>query len=847
VSSWDREWYLLEKQIRDGQFNNLGNFNNEFFKRLLQVLSDPQASDEDKLLAYADALHLGPEGNSGLPISSNDNLDQSALCAQLNIRKNARRNLEREDRESRSDQFLNGDLLRPVFELTPRREIKKYPLDPALKKIFNDDSYQNYNGKGQRDAVRLALSSDSNATLVINLPTGSGKTLVSHALCMHAKPDQLTLVIVPTTSLAIDQSQRFKEVLTNSKERAHNGSYCWHAGLPQEDRESIRQRIREGTQRALVCSPEAVIRSGLISDMFQAAKKGRIANLIVDEAHIIDQWGDDFRPNFQLLAPLVRSLRESSQFSIRCVLMSATLSANSFQTLANAFKESSKSFVHVNGCFLRPEIQYAVRRVMQSEHRKNIKQAILELPKPLIVYSVTKADANHAFNDLKRAGLTRLGLWTGESIELARRNNFNRQTIQSEFIRQWKNDELDIIVATSAFGLGIDKANVRSVVHIAVPETLDRFYQEVGRAGRDGKACQSLVLFHQDQDKVAKNMNSDPVNIGNDKGFGRWKAMWDPGETTKDGRRRVSVKKLRRDLSYQTDLNEKWNWKILLLMYRSRLVDLYLEPPVQPEKKEGQSSEGYNEELDHYYEEYRAQIIVDPVVDNHLEELEWGKAVTPVRDTEKQSRYDALDQLLSWLAAASEVPICTTLASYYTIDGHSPQRTCGGCPTCEPPNLPSQVGDSSHQVGFLIQTAWANPFNRLPNLQYVYFQALPKSNPEQKFVRAHKAWIKKLITKGVVRSICAPKNLMEELQREITGSPAPFWSWDPLDSNQVEESVFSQLVLCSPSADNLPDLGFREGLIMVLAPENLSDVNGDAWWERTTSARSIHDMKLISN
>jgi ATP-dependent DNA helicase RecQ len=846
VSSWDREWYLLENQIREEQFNNLDNFNNEFFRRLLQVLSDPQASDEDKLLAYADALHLGPEGNSGLPISSNNNLNQSALCAQLNIRKNARGNLEREDGESRSDQFLNGALLRPVFELTPRREIKKYPLDPALKKIFNDDNYQNYNGKGQRDAVRLALSSDSDETLVINLPTGSGKTLVSHALCMHAKPDQLTLVIVPTTSLAIDQSQRFKEVLTKSKERTHNGSYCWHAGLPQEDRESVRQRIREGTQRALVCSPEAVLGPGLISVVFQAAKKGQIANLIVDEAHIIDQWGASFRPDFQMLAPLVRSLREYSQFSIRCVLMSATLSANSFQTLANAFKESSKSLVHVNGCFLRPEIQYTVRQVAQSQHRKNIKQAILELPKPLIVYSVTKADAKDAFNDLKRVGLTRLGLWTGELIQLARRNNFNRQTIQSEFIRQWKDDELDIIVATSAFGLGIDKANVRSVVHIAVPEILDRFYQEVGRAGRDGKACQSLVLFHQDQVPVAQDINSEnQVRIGDDKGFDRWKAMWDPGESTKQGRRKLSVKKLHRGLAFQSGYNEEWNWKTLLLMYRSGLVDLYLEPPVRPEKKEDQSGEDYNEELDHYYEQYRTQIIVDPMIDNHLEKSEWVDAVTPVRNAEKQSHQEGLDQLLSWLKAPSEVQICTTLASYYTIDGHSPQRTCGGCPTCEPPNLPSQVGNSSHQDGFLIQTAWADPFNRFPILQYVYFQTSTNSNPEQDFVRVHKAWIKQLINKGVVQSICAPRALMEKLQKEITGSTATFWSWDPLETNRIDESFFSQLVICSPSANNLPDLGLPKGLVMVLAPENLADVNGDVWWERNPSARSIDDMKII--
>ena len=122
-------------------------------------------------------------------------------------------------------------------------------------------------------------------------------------------------------------------------------------------------------------------------------------------------------------------------------------------------------------------------------------EAVHHLPRPLIIYASKREDVKRWAEELKQAGFRRYGVMTGESTSKER----------SELIHNWSEKNIDIVVATSAFGLGIDRGDVRAVIHVCIPETIDRFYQEVGRIGRDGKAAISLTLYTEDDYKIARS------------------------------------------------------------------------------------------------------------------------------------------------------------------------------------------------------------------------------------------------------------------------------------------------------------------------------------------------------
>ena len=319
-------------------------------------------------------------------------------------------------------------------------------------------------------------------TLTVLLPTGGGKSLCAHlpALLDEGAVASLVLTIVPTVALALDQQERLKPIIP------HPTAYV--GGSTQEEREinrSIRGRIREGRQRILFTSPESVLQS-LASSLYYAAERGLLKLFVIDEAHMVEHWGDEFRSAFQEITAIRADLlRRASDKPFRTLLLTATLTEGALDSLQTLFGEPGP-FALVSAVQLRPEPAFWTSYCPSDEVKHaRLLESLKYLPRPLILYTTLVSDAKRWYALLRACGYLRTGLMTGETGRNER----------LDLLARWRTDELDVMVATSAFGLGVDKNDVRVVIHACVPENLDRYYQEVGRGGRDGLASASLVLY----------------------------------------------------------------------------------------------------------------------------------------------------------------------------------------------------------------------------------------------------------------------------------------------------------------------------------------------------------------
>lgn len=829
------EWHRLKAQLRELNYHRYG-FENQFYSRLLLVLDDDASSSGDRLLAFRDALLAHPS-SEGAVLPSGTTIDpKSADAVQFGLK------IDRSGNISLLEGAVPSDIdLAPVYGLERRRFIHEEMMDPSLQARLNNSKFKTYNGKAQKLAVRLALTSERQNTLLVNLPTGCGKTLVAHALSLFSGANQLTLVIVPTISLAVEQGARAAKMLGDAN-LGHGGLYYWHGGQSKDKHDDIKKRIRERTQRILFCSPEAACRS-LLPTLFEAAIAGSLCNIVVDEAHIVDQWGAEFRPYFQILASLVSSLRKSSARGIKCVLMSATFSRKSLDLVQGLFGLDGKPCIDVNGSFLRPEIQYSVKEVPQGEHLDAVVESAIVLPKPLIVYVNIPSHADAVCSAIRRTGISRVAAFTGQTSTDRR----------EELLGKWNESKLDVMVATSAFGLGMDKADVRSVLHATVPENLDRFYQEVGRGGRDGLVSQSLLLYHSAQIGEAKALNRLRL-ITPELGLEKWRTMWEFGRSISGGRRKVQVGAIRSDQLQPTEGNEEWNWRTLLLMQRVGLISIEIEKPSPPEATAEQGSHEYRSTMRDYYNKFYAEVAVTPLNDNHLEPDIWAGATAERRDYEKQEQARGLDLLLGWINSYQTNPLCELLGEYYKISGLQPEHACAGCPGCRGlqrvPNYPT-LGTLADVQGVIVSTKWKRPFLGRDLNQKVYYGGGGKS--DKRLLRSWVGWISRLIDEGAVLQLCANEKVLEILDAELRNKTEAFWMGELIDRLPRAAQYWPREVLHLDKFGPIPDLGWGEVPTIIIAPEELPSPSHPyrKWWEADKSSVSLdnflHRMNYVDN
>ena len=415
----------------------------------------------------------------------------------------------------------------PLFKEERRRSHEPVSGDPFLRAL----GYETYQSVGQREAIRTILTAPPESTLVVNLPTGSGKSLCAHLPAwLASKPVGVTIVVVPTVALAIDQDRAFK---AQTKTNIATAYYSDTSIEGQERREEIRDRIRQGTQPIVFTSPEGLIES-LSFSVYEAARQGSLRYLVIDEAHIVEQWGDEFRPEFQELAGFRRSLlrvcRDNKLPGFPTLLLTATVTESCLDTLETLFGEPGP-FEIVSSVQLRPEPSYWFAYCgSEAERKERLLEAIAHLPRPLIIYGSKVKDVDHLHRYLQQAGYKRCAKMTGKSSQRERLDLLNK----------WQDGLIDIVVATSAFGLGVDLPDVRAVIHVCIPETIDRFYQEVGRGGRDGKATLSLVLHTHQDNEIAKELSKTKY-IKTDLGIQRWREMFAAKRLLTDNRFQIPI------------------------------------------------------------------------------------------------------------------------------------------------------------------------------------------------------------------------------------------------------------------------------------------------------------------
>ena len=335
---------------------------------------------------------------------------------------------------------------------------------------------------------------------------------------MWASEGALSLVIVPTIALARDQEERFRELLRLSPTEKYlaRKSFAYHSGLSDESKKAILSDIRNGAIPILFTSPEAAL-GALRAPLFQAAQQGRLRFFVMDEAHVVSQWGQQFRPEFQSIAGLRESLLEEcpADGRFRTLLLTGTLAPESFQTLQQLFGGEDCQIVAEPA--LRPEPGFLIDCPNSEEQRRQrVLEAIRHLPRPIILYTTLRDHAFEWLSILRSSGFHRVRLVRGGDLAGSE---------GEQLLRDWHTRAVDIMVATSAFGLGVDQAEVRSVIHACLPETIDRYYQEIGRAGRDGNAAVALLVTTPADLETARNLSQEKL-ISVDRGFERWEAMW---------------------------------------------------------------------------------------------------------------------------------------------------------------------------------------------------------------------------------------------------------------------------------------------------------------------------------
>ncbi|HYX18640.1 MAG TPA: protein DpdF [Nostoc sp.] len=661
----------------------------------------------------------------------------------------------------------------PLFNEKPRRNYEPVSGDPFLQLMKLDK----YSSSGQREAIRAVLTAPDNSTLIINLPTGAGKSLCAQlpALLNSRNNNGVSVVVVPTTALAIDQERALKPFVHHATAYYNDNSV-----EGKERRAGIRDRIRAGTQRIIFTSPESLMDS-LASALYEAAKLGILRYFIIDEAHMVEQWGDDFRSAFQEIPGLRRDLLRLSSF--KTLLLTATLTESCLDTLETLFGQDLQVISAVQ---LRPEPAYWFKQCESEEVRKQrLLEAVSHLPRPLIIYGTKVKDVEDWKRELTRAGFKRCDLMTGKSTTQQR----------EQLIEKWREGKIDIVVATSAFGLGIDQSDVRAVIHVCIPETIDRFYQEVGRGGRDGKACMSLTLYTTEDFNIARGLN-EKSTITIERGLQRWQSMFAKKEPLKDGKYSVPINNppslLERDIDMRSDQNRAWNIRTLTLMNRANLIEIDSEEPPQKKNSESESEQAW--------EDYRNSRSIRIHNECHLEKFIWESEVEPVRQERQNWSYKNL-QLMKEALKAKRC-ISEILAEAYSIPSrHTPEtrnpvivsRACGGCPVCRKNGVTPFPG-----IMPTSRPVWQKP-NFIPGKEMqrvlvgekillIFYDSLEQLN---KFQRGRKLF-KWLIEQGMKNIVISPEynQFLKETSKIHNSFVFIFDSYEPVLMPRIPTLIF---------------------------------------------------------
>ena len=541
--------------------------------------------------------------------------------------------------------YVNETLVRTVFDNEPVQKVENDTIiketNPYIYKLTKG-KFKSFKSLEQQIAVMGALRVPDGYTAMIAMSTGGGKSLITQTVS-YQYDDSLTVIIVPTISLMLDQQRNAVKIIEPENK---NEIMYYHNGCNVSE---LVNALDKKLVKMLFVSPEALIKNIRIQNsLFKANSEGYLKNLVIDEAHIIIEWGASFRVDFQCLDSF-RRLLSKDNLSLRTYLLSATFSKKTVENLKHFYSDNDR-WIEIRLDTLRKEPRFDVIKCRSyTEKHNRIKELVCKLPRPMIIYVNSPDDAETLRRELAECGFDNTRVFTG------RTGSSDRERI----INEWVNDKFELMIATCAFGVGVDKKDVRTVIHFYVPSGPDQYYQECGRGGRDGLPSLGVMLYTDDDINTAMSMTQKVLTV--EKLSGRWFSMLNSRKAN------IQLDSIVIDTSVKPNYNDTdifyvevnnaditWNVYVILLLRRAGLIQIT--------------------DVKYYNDRY---IFTIELIDKRIryDTAQTADLFSKVRDDESKSIYSDINELSSKLRRIGKSCWSSMFNDIYLLT----DEYCAGC------------------------------------------------------------------------------------------------------------------------------------------------------------------------